>query len=671
MYNTCVECKSNVPALSSLNEVGYAYNEQLGKGTYGTVETYISPQFGGKVAVKRMTPRSELYPDVLREISTLVALNPHPDIIRIHAFVVSQQQQAVVLELGLMSLRDALQNRLVGSIDGFEARSVLFQMLRGLAYMNSEDIWHRDIKPGNVIITQYRPHIKVKLADFGLSRSGPWCGIDHTEVMYTLWYRPPEILINQFLPDFLPAYNASAEMWAVGVVMWEIITANIGRISQGMLKGSDPKTQLKKIVSALGRSQFAFAEPVLHELFGERSSVHRRDSPLLLQAAQIDPKGETGKLLYGLLAPNCTQRMSVFQALDHPFFQPVRSKVQALLYAKDQPLPKPLKKCDRYLKLLQQERTTVSLDCIRILPGGTSLEKFQNYTLATDAMLRYSLDAGLQKNEHVLSFSLGVFLLKCVFSTMQERRIETPEELTSLCMSCLSLSSKYYSPRSLKRKIESTNVQEREVFSMIGGQLHLPTSLRFLNELIGCPRDETDEAMRLYAWCVGVLFAVEQTRAAFIGKPSELARLSVHIVTHYFGLDPTKGKGSTVCFSLHGIMPTQDIIKGSELAHSSLSTLHPDVLADLVYDVARVIEMLDSREESLPQRLTPPEFLKIIRGETRSTYVLDAPLLTTVVGKRSRGEDSWEYSDVADDYDDDDDEVTDFISVVENVYQKV
>ena len=90
------------------------------------------------------------------------------------------------------------------------------QILQGLAYMHSRNIYHRDVKPENVI---YNPQTgMVKIIDFGFAciskeRLRVFCG--------TPSYMSPEIVGSQ-------AYNgASADIWACGVMLYALLTGTV------------------------------------------------------------------------------------------------------------------------------------------------------------------------------------------------------------------------------------------------------------------------------------------------------------------------------------------------------------------------------------------------------------------------------------------------------------
>ncbi|XP_042514923.1 serine/threonine-protein kinase MHK-like [Macadamia integrifolia] len=72
-----------------------------------------------------------------------------------------------------------------------EVRSLISQVLQGLAYMHRNGYFHRDLKPENLLVTSD----VIKIADFGLARevtSRP----PYTDYVSTRWYRAPEVLLQ-------------------------------------------------------------------------------------------------------------------------------------------------------------------------------------------------------------------------------------------------------------------------------------------------------------------------------------------------------------------------------------------------------------------------------------------------------------------------------------------
>ncbi|KAL8130254.1 hypothetical protein V2J09_019409 [Rumex salicifolius] len=84
----------------------------------------------------------------------------------------------------------------------------LYLLLRGLKYIHSGNVFHRDLKPQNILANS---DSKLKICDFGLARVITW-QLDGTE------------LLNS--GSFLSKYTPAIDMWSMGCIFAEIITRN-------------------------------------------------------------------------------------------------------------------------------------------------------------------------------------------------------------------------------------------------------------------------------------------------------------------------------------------------------------------------------------------------------------------------------------------------------------
>ena len=117
----------------------------------------------------------------------------HPNIVQLReAF-----RRRGVVYLIFEYVRNNLLEVLEKSPDGLDhemIRTIIFQLLKGLAYLHSMNIIHRDIKPENLLIGDEN---ELKICDFGFARVQKKNHKEPlTDYVATRWYRPPELLVG-------------------------------------------------------------------------------------------------------------------------------------------------------------------------------------------------------------------------------------------------------------------------------------------------------------------------------------------------------------------------------------------------------------------------------------------------------------------------------------------
>jgi serine/threonine protein kinase len=603
----CQACPTLPNMLKTIDDYGpAALGPPLGEGAYGTVRKHVSAKHGA-VAVKTMLMpfiNGELSGDVLREITSLTALQGHPNILQMLAWTVPDYRSDIpsdvnlVLELGLTSLSDAIKQHKIDPQR--DTKSIMYQLLSAVAYMQSEDIWHRDIKPGNIIVMKYGPNIEVKLGDFGLARAGPFCNMSPTQVMYTLWYRPPEILIRQIFGkhDLVDTvnYDSNADVWACGITMWDILTGMSDSFTRNQMRGMTEIEQTYKIFSALGWPATPEKTPFGWTPQRLRDRLTAKYYPIKTIPVSVSPLRKLIKtndlewdLLSKLLECNAKSRISVFLALQHPYFDDVRTK--------------PISKRDCYVDLLKKQvnrrgSKEEALDCVQYLPGENYNEKFVNYIKASTLMLSFIANSTMVSD--VGTFGLAVELLHCALST-GKFKVKTLHVLSTLALCCSTLAGKYHAryPASLMAAIAALGATfspldmaqfEAEMFQTIGGNLNLPTAYRMLIELVGCPSPTSTRLHKsLFAWSVIFLYTIETTRASFIGNPSDIAQLALAIASHYHNVkDLSVVPG---CGKRHPMTP-KALQEGAAIVHSELSHYNQLCRTQLVSALNAIMKQL-------------------------------------------------------------------------------
>ncbi len=147
----------------------YQIQRELGRGGMGEVFLATDSRLDRQVAIKALPAHLAQDPDRLarfqREAKVLASLN-HPNVGAIYGLEEANGHQYLILEF---IEGETLADRLIsGAIPVDESLSIARQIAEALEVAHEKGVVHRDLKPGNVMVT---PEGVVKVLDFGLART--------------------------------------------------------------------------------------------------------------------------------------------------------------------------------------------------------------------------------------------------------------------------------------------------------------------------------------------------------------------------------------------------------------------------------------------------------------------------------------------------------------------
>ncbi|XP_036066755.1 cyclin-dependent kinase 15 isoform X2 [Oryzias melastigma] len=285
----------------------YLSLEKLGEGAFASVYKGISRINGQLVALKviRMNTEEGVPFTAIREASLLKRLK-HANIVLLHDIVHTRETLTLVFEY--MTDLAQYMTQHPGGLHSHNVRIFMFQLLRGLGYIHSRRILHRDLKPQNLLISYLG---ELKLADFGLARSKSIPSHSFSSEVVTLWYRPPDVLLGS------TDYSVALDMWGVGCILIEMLQG-----APAFPGGTDELEQLKKIFSVLGvPSQISW--PELGLLSNYNPEYFTPDEPknfrtIWTRLEQLPYKTED--LAQKMLKVLPAERICAQEALHHPYF---------------------------------------------------------------------------------------------------------------------------------------------------------------------------------------------------------------------------------------------------------------------------------------------------------------------------------------------------------------
>jgi cell division cycle 2-like protein len=190
------------------------------------------------------------------------------------------------------------------------------QLISGVAFMHDHYIFHRDLKTSNLLLTD-DGHLKI--CDFGMARKFGSPIKKYTSLVVTLWYRAPEILLQE-----KPLYTQAVDVWSVGCILAEFF------LNTPLFQAQEETAQIEKILEFLGtpskeewpefhnftsttklrkkyRAGFRNKLPIAGSAMANQNKIVLDDMglELLLQLLQWDPK----------------KRITAKDALDHAWFK--------------------------------------------------------------------------------------------------------------------------------------------------------------------------------------------------------------------------------------------------------------------------------------------------------------------------------------------------------------
>lgn len=322
----------------------YEVVSTLGKGAYGNVvkcfdrdkEEYVAVKIVRNIECFSEVAKSEI--TVLEEINTLDNDNRFA-CVRMQDWFDHEGHICIVFELLGLSTFEFLQKNhfLPFSLD--QIQHMAFQLFRAVCFLHRNKLTHTDLKPENILLVSSDYNLEfneskqcnerklksvdVKVVDFG---TATFDHEPHESLVSTRHYRAPEVILDL-------GWNQSCDVWSLGCILIEFY---LGRT---LFPTHDSKEHLAMMERVLGpipphllkqtkKQHYVHNEHLkLEEDSSRDDHVSKHCKPL---KRYMQHSGEDERLLFDLLSLmleyDVVRRITLEEALWHPFFNPIRAK---------------------------------------------------------------------------------------------------------------------------------------------------------------------------------------------------------------------------------------------------------------------------------------------------------------------------------------------------------
>ncbi|XP_037341577.2 serine/threonine-protein kinase PLK4 [Pungitius pungitius] len=188
----------------------------LGKGSFACVYRAKSVKTGLEVAIKTIEKKAMhkagMVQRVINEVEIQCRLK-HPSILELYNYFEDSNYVYLVLEMCHNGEMSRLLKERKMSFSEDEARHFMHQILKGMLYLHTHGILHRDLTLSNLLLTS---NMNIKIADFGLATQLKLPNEKHFTMCGTPNYISPEVATHS-------AHGLESDVWSLGCMFYAFL----------------------------------------------------------------------------------------------------------------------------------------------------------------------------------------------------------------------------------------------------------------------------------------------------------------------------------------------------------------------------------------------------------------------------------------------------------------
>ncbi|RVE64153.1 hypothetical protein OJAV_G00143370 [Oryzias javanicus] len=321
----------------------YEMVSMLGEGAFGRVMKCLDRHKDEFVAVKVVRNFENSCEEARSEIAVLEEIKSLDDdhrfaCVRMLDWFECKRHVCIVFELLGVSTFEFLRQNDFLPFSVEQIRHMSFQLFRAVSFLHRNKLTHTDLKPENILfvssafdleddpktmcVCRKPTSLEVKVVDFG---TATFDHQHHESLVSTRHYRAPEVILDL-------GWNQSCDVWSLGCVLFEFYCG------QTLFPSHDCLEHLAMMEEVLGPIPPRLLEQTRKKHFvhknrlkwDEQSSSGGRIRELCRPLKFIETESEEEQQLLDLLGCmleyDVSRRITLEEALWHPFFSPMRTK---------------------------------------------------------------------------------------------------------------------------------------------------------------------------------------------------------------------------------------------------------------------------------------------------------------------------------------------------------
>ena len=196
----------------------YEMKDIIGQGRYGTIRVGYHKIKKRFVAIKIINKKSISKTDMenIRNQIDILKMATDEFVLKLLDIIENESYLYIMTELCKGGDLYSYLNQRSFKIPEAKAAKLIYKLAKSVSFLHTLGIIHRDLKPENILMTDMSDEADIKISDFCIcKRLEP--NETTKEIVGTLGYMAPEVLMGK-------EYNYSADVWAIGVITYLLLT---------------------------------------------------------------------------------------------------------------------------------------------------------------------------------------------------------------------------------------------------------------------------------------------------------------------------------------------------------------------------------------------------------------------------------------------------------------